>query len=197
MKRARKDFRLMPSWASVCERVTEAMNHSISSFALIVLVWLSACSGSGGASSTPTNTAVVIMGQAPDAPAGCGVQEVVQRLLDFAEAFNRQDPQLGNSFFSERAPFAWYSAPGGDQTTIYSPKELATYFEHRYAQHERLNFKRIQVNGWEAGRGLVHFEFAVNRQANDIYAGAAQEVIGKGAFHCVTQTFVVISIGDA
>jgi hypothetical protein len=145
---------------------------------------------------------IVVTGQADGAPAGCGVQEIAQRLLDFATAFNRGDPQLTPAFFNSRAPFAWYSAPDGDPRTgghvaVYSAKELPAYFERRQAQHEQPQFKRIKVNGWESGRGLVHFEFTVNRQADDLNGGAARDVMGKGALHCQTQAFVAFSIGDA
>ncbi len=167
-----------------------------------------ATQGSHASPGTPTTPPAqpapesVVTGQADGAPAGCGVQEVAQRLLDFAKAFNRSDPELTSTFFNSRAPFAWYSAPDGDQKTgghvaVYSVKELPAYFERRQTQHEQLRFKRIQVNGWESQRGLVHFEFTVSRQADDLNGGAAREVIGKGAFHCQTQAFVAISIGDA
>jgi hypothetical protein len=80
---------------------------------------------------------------------------------------------------------------------VYSVKELPAYFERRQAQHEQLQFKRIKVNGWGSGRGLVHFEFTVNRQADDLNGGAACDVMGKGALHCQTRAFVAFSIGDA
>jgi hypothetical protein len=57
--------------------------------------------------------------------------------------------------------------------------------------------QRITVNGWEAARGLVHFDFTVNRQADDLNNGIGVEVVGKGALHCQTQSFAAISIGDA
>ena len=178
--------------------------RSVSNLLVIMALWLSACS-SPATSGNPSRQAgndVVVTGQATGAPDGCDVQEVAQRLLEFADAFNRDDPQFVPMFFSDRAPFAWYSAPDGDPTAgtqgtdVYSTKELPAYFERRHAQHEQLFFKEIQVNGWEAQRGLVHFEFTVNRQADDLHDGAAQDVMGKGALHCQTQTFVVISIGD-
>jgi hypothetical protein len=179
--------------------------HSVSSLLVITALWLSACSNPA-TSSSPNRQAsddVVVTGQASGAPDGCGVEEVAQRLLDFADAFNRNDLQVVPTFFSNRAPFAWYSAPDGNPTAgaqgtaVYSTKDLPAYFERRHAQHEQLFFKEIQVNGWETQRGLVHFEFTVNRRADDLNGGIARDVIGKGALHCQTQTFVVISIGSA
>ena len=148
-------------------------------------------------STLPTNLPTVT-GQANGAPAGCSVQEVAQSLQDFATALNAGDQQQLLTLFSDRAPFAWYSAAerGSTYRDIYKVKELPQYFEERHAQHEYLEFKWIQVNGWEEQRGLVHFGFALNRQADDLNSGQALEVIGKGAFHCETKAFVVTSIGD-
>jgi len=180
-----------------------------------LLFVLTACAAPGQATQdshaspgTPTTppaqptSETVVTGQADGAPAGCDVQQVAQRLLDFAAAFNRSDAQLVTTFFNADAPFAWYSAPDGDPKTgghiaVYSVKELPAYFERRQAWHEQLQFKRIKVNGWESQRGLVHFEFTVSRQADDLNGGAARNVIGKGALHCQTQAFVAFSIGDA
>lgn len=148
--------------------------------------------------STPSTSLPIVTGQADGAPAGCSVQEVAQELQDFAVAFNDGDQQHLLTLFSNRAPFAWYSAPEGDSTfrDIYTVEELPQYFEQRHTQHEHLEFKWIQVNGWEEQRDLVHFAFAVSRQADDLNSGQAHEVIGKGALHCTTKTFVVISIGS-
>ncbi len=155
------------------------------------------------AQSTKVSDNVVVTGQADRAPEGCDVPEVAQRLLDFADAYNHADPDMVPTFFSDAAPFAWYSAPdavnpaGTEVTAVESVNELPAYFERREAQHEQLTFKQIQVNGWEAQRGLVHFQFTVSRQADDLNGSVALEVIGKGAIHCQTQTFVAIFIGDA
>lgn len=148
--------------------------------------------------STPPTSLPTVTGQADGAPAGCSVQEVAQQLQDFAVAFNDGDRQQLSTLFSNHAPFAWYSAPEGDATfrDIYTVEELPQYFEQRHTQHEYLEFKRIQVNGWEEQRDLVHFGFVVSRRADDLNSGQAREVIGKGAFHCKTKTFIAISIGS-
>lgn len=168
---------------------------------LTSVLWLNACSSFATAASpsTPTPDAVVVTGEASGAPQGCGVQEVGQLLLDFAEAFRASDPEAVLTFFSSQAPFAWYSAPDSDPavpTAIYSTNDLPKYFERRRTQNEMLQFKKIKVNGWESQRGLVHFEFVVNRQADDLYNGTGLDVTGKGAVHCQTKSFVVISIGE-
>lgn len=100
--------------------------------------------------STPPTSLPTVTGQADGAPAGCSAQHVAQQLQDFAVALNGGDQQKLSTLFSDRAPFAWYSAPEGDSTfrDIYRVKELAQYFEQRHAQHEYFEFKQIRVNGW-------------------------------------------------
>jgi hypothetical protein len=158
---------------------------------------------SGSHARPPLKRSAAVSGSADGAPAGCGVPDVAQRVQDFATAFNGANLKLLSTFFSNQAPFAWYSAPEGAENSgkqnmaIYDPNELPAYFQRRQAEREQLDFIRIQINRWEPGRGLVHFEFTVNRQADDLNGGQVQEIIGKGAFHCKTRTFAVMSIGDA
>src|SRR6266508_2063541 len=144
--------------------------------------------------STPATSLPTVTGQAEGAPAGCSVQEFAQQLQNFAAAVNEGDQQQLSTLCSNRAPFAWYADPEGASTmrSIYVVGELDQYFEQRHAQHEYLEFQQIQVNGWEAQRDLVHFEFTVSRRADDLNSGQARKVIGKGAFHCKTKTFVAI-----
>ena len=178
------------------------MTRKIAGFLLLTsLLWLNACSNVA-TSADPSRQAlddVLITGQASGAPEGCGVREVSQVLLDFAYAVHDGDPEAALTYFNSQAPFAWYSAPDSDPaapTAIYSTSDLPKYFERRHAQNEILQFKQINVNGWEAGRGIVHFDFIVNRQADDLNNGIGLDMTGKGALHCQTQSFVVISIGD-
>lgn len=175
------------------------MKHTGKSIFLITVLLASACSGS----ETPNNTStaedgnVTVTGHADGAPIGCGVEEVGQRLLDFANAFNRQDSQLAPTFFGAGV---WYSASEGNKvgdtqyTTIYLGKNLPAFFERRYDQHEKLLFKEIRMNGWESQRNIVHFEFTINRQADDLHDGAARDVGGKGAFWCQTQRIIVFAM---
>ncbi len=128
---------------------------------------------------------------------------MAQRLVNFADAFNRSDPGLVPAFFDPANPtmqFRWYYAyeekKTGVETTVRSVERLSTYFERRQAQHEQLQFRRIQVNGYLAS-GLVNFEFTVNRQADDFNGGIPKDVSGKGALQCGTQTFIVLNIGDS
>src|SRR5919108_5354952 len=100
---------------------------------------------------------VTVTGHADGAPAGCTIEEVGQRILDFANAFNRRDSQLVPMFFGAGV---WYcesegnNAGGTQYTTIYLGRDLAAFFDRRYAQHEQLLLKEIQVNGWESQRNI-------------------------------------------
>ena len=166
---------------------------------LIVVFLTSACSKIDLPNNAPTADGgnVTVIGHADGAPAGCSVEEVGKRLLDFANAFNRQDSQLVPMFFGAGV---WYSGSEGDNaggtqfTTIYLGRDLPAFFDRRHAQHEQLIFKKIQINGWESQRNIVHFGFTVNRQADDLYDGEARDVIGKGAFQCLTQRIIVFGL---
>ena len=168
------------------------MNRPTAVLLLILMLFTSACSRE-----------VVITGEADGAPAGCGVQDVAQRLIGFADAFDQRDPQVVSEFFpanDSSISFRWYYASEGEKTgeesTVRSVEELPAYFERRQAQHEQLHFRRIKVNGY-GGAGLVHFEFTVRRQADDVNGGIARDVVGKGALQCGNHTFVVLNIGDS
>lgn len=166
---------------------------------LIVMLLAGACSRADvpNNASTADDGNVTVTGHADGAPAGCNVEEVGQRLLDFANAFNRQDSQLVPMFFGAGV---WYCGSEGDNvggtqyTTIYLGRDLPAFFDRRHTQHEQLLFKEIQVNGWESQRNIVHLDFTVNRRADDLYDGEARDVIGKGAFHCQTQKIIVFCL---
>jgi hypothetical protein len=175
------------------------MEQVVRSILLIGVLLTNACSRADipNNSSTADGGKVTVTGHADGAPAGCNVDEVGQRILDFANAFNRQDSQLASMFFGVGV---WYSGSEGDNagstryTTIYSGRDLPAFFDRRHAQHEQLLFKRIQVNGWEAQRNIVHFHFIVNRQADDLYEGKARDVVGKGAFQCQLDKIIVFGL---
>lgn len=175
------------------------MKQIAKSIFLIIVFLTSACSRPDVSSnaSTADGGTVTVTGHADGAPAGCSVEEVGQRLLDFADAFNRQDSQLVAMFFGAGV---WYSGSEGDlagatqYTTIYLGRDLPAFFDRRHAQKEQLLFREIQVNGWESQRNIVHFAFTANRRADDLYGGKARDVDGKGAFHCQTQKIIVFAL---
>jgi hypothetical protein len=176
--------------------LADTLKQVARSIFLIIVFSANACSKDDipDNASTADGGNVTVTGHAEGAPAGCSVEEVGQRLLDFANAFNRRDSQLVSTFFGAGV---WYSGSEGDHaggmqyTTIYSGRDLPAFFDRRHAQNEHLLFKQIQVNGWEWQRNIVHFAFTVNRRADDLYDGKAREVVGKGAFHCQLQKIIV------
>ncbi|GAB4577418.1 MAG: hypothetical protein Fur0022_01490 [Anaerolineales bacterium] len=157
------------------------------SILLIIMLLMSASSRTGVSddSATAEGGNVTVTGHADGAPTGCSVEEVGQRLVDFANAFNQRDSQLVPMFFGAGV---WYSGSEGDHaggtqyTTIYLGRDLPAFFERRFAQHEQILFNSIQVNGWEAQRNIVHFAFTLSRQADDLHNGVARDGVGKGAF---------------
>lgn len=151
--------------------------------------------------------AVIVTGQAAGAPPGCSAHDVAQRLVDLFDAINRGDPNVVPEFFGrkESERFQWYSiGESGKAGTAenffvaHRLDELAAYFVQRHAQHEHLQLRRLKVNGWDEGRGLVHFgpvEFT--RTADDLVLPPADMVAqgtGKGAYHCEGRAFVVLSL---
>jgi hypothetical protein len=102
---------------------------------------------------------------------------------------------------------SWYSMTerhnagprsGDQQFVAWTRDDLAVYWQQRQRQHEHLELRRLQVNSWEPERGLVHFgPLVVSRRADDLApppSGSSGQAVGKGAFHCATRTFVVISL---
>lgn len=101
------------------------------------------------------------------------------------------------SFFGTGDRFEWYSAPEAETQAgaVYTMKDLPAYFSRRQAQHEQVQLQKFQANGWEAERGLVHFQFDATRHADDLGDGQPSTIVGKGAFFRNQQAFVVISLG--
>jgi hypothetical protein len=168
---------------------------------------LAACQSSGRATvSTETVSApilpssVQVSGQADGAPPGCSPQDVANRLIELFDAIGRGDPNVVPDFF-DGPQFAWYgigeaNMPGGvekNRFVAHSLEELPAYFTQRHEKHEQVTLRELQVNGWEPERGLVHFgPVVLYREADDL-RGMAE---GKGAYHCETQTFAVLSLAS-
>jgi len=136
---------------------------------------------------------VVRTGDADGAPAGCSPADVTNRLSAMFAAINRGDPTVVAEFYgvAPNVPFQWYSL---DEYAAFSLAELEAYLRERHAHQEQLQLERIQFNGWDPGRGLVHFgPLRLSRTADDLPAGP-HVVEGKGAFHCQRQTVVVLSL---
>jgi hypothetical protein len=156
------------------------------------------------ASASDSNYAehVLVSGDAEDAPVECRPTAVAQRLSSLFAAINQADPNIVPDFFGKQGQlFQWYSmtefrTSDRDKRhfVAHNLDDLATYFTQRYTQHEHLQLQQVNVNSWDSARGLVHFgPVVVLRAADDLPPGVHQTE-GKGAFHCETLTFVVLSL---
>jgi len=123
------------------------------------------------------------------------------------DPISRGDPNVIDDYFgkSRNAPFQWFSmtATGTGESNrqhfvAYNLHDLAAYFSGRHEHNERLKLKSIEVNGFDAARGIVQLgPFALTRRADDLQSrGGSQEhqVVGKAAYDCATQAFVVFSL---
>ena len=170
---------------------------------VLLIVFTSSCSKA----TTPTHENYVVTGNADGAPTGCSPQDIARRIVEMFDAINRGEPNLVDEYFGrkDKAPFEWYSMTETGKTdadknhfTAYSWDDLAAYFEQRYQQHERMQLRSVQFNGWDHGRGLVHFgPIELTRHADDLrlgLGGSESIASGKGAYHCETKAFVVLSL---
>lgn len=110
---------------------------------------------------------------------------------------SKGDASVVDEFFgrSRGAPFQWYSMTGSQHFVAYNWEDLADYIAQRHDQGEQLRLRSMRFNGWEKARGLVHLgRITAERTAKDLEEDEA-EVEGKGAYHCETRAFVVLSLG--
>jgi hypothetical protein len=168
-------------------------------------VFISSCS----TATVSTHEQYLVTGNADGAPIGCSPQDVASRIVEMLDALNRGDTnKLVDEYFGrkEKAPFEWYSMTEFGKTdteknhfVAYTWEDLARYFEQRHQQHEQMKLRWVQFNAWDAGRGLVHFgPLEVTRHADDLsrgLGGSESIASGKGAYHCDTKAFVVLSLG--
>jgi hypothetical protein len=152
--------------------------------------------------ATPPNANYVVTGNADGAPTGCSPQDIARRIVEMFDAINRSDPNVVDEYFGRKAsaPFEWYSMTevGQNHFVAYKWADLVTYFDQRYQQHEQLQLRSVQFNAWDADRGLVHFgPIELTRHAADLKPGLGGPdsiASGKGAYHCGTKAFVVLSL---
>jgi hypothetical protein len=140
---------------------------------------------------------VSITGSAEGAPQRCSVEAVAGRLYDLSQAVDQADANLVPKFFGDsESGFQWFCLQDGlNPFTAYTLDELRVYLQGRYEKNERWKLERLQVNGYDAGRELTHFGPVVfTRTADDLES--ASQVLGKGAFSCVDETFVVLCLGE-
>lgn len=141
--------------------------------------------------STAVPIDMIVTGSAEGAPDGCTAETVTERLVDMAAAVNSADPNMARDFFGGQ----WYcTIEEGQPFTAYTTPELEAHLQRRYAQHERWQVASINVNGWEQTRGIIHFgPVVIWRTADDLEKPF--ESMGKGAYSCERQRFVVLCLG--
>jgi hypothetical protein len=148
------------------------------------------------AAASASLAGVTVTGSAEGAPEGCTVETVAERLVALAAAVNNADPNVVPAFFgTSDATFEWYCMhDAGESFTATSLDELDAYFRRRYEQHERWTLQSVQVNGW--ARGVLHFGPVVISHTADDFASTF-EALGKGAYSCEREQFVVLCLGEA
>jgi hypothetical protein len=74
--------------------------------------------------------------------------------------------------------------------------QLAAYFKERHQQHEVLRLIRVELNGWDGGRGLVQISgIRFTRSADDLpVPGQGYSGDGKASFFCEKHRFEVMSL---
>jgi hypothetical protein len=147
----------------------------------------------------------------------CNAQHVATRLAQLFEAISDGDTGITDEYFGPNrsgpfvefgapyigyvgGPFVWFSftelgvLPQNHYVT-YSMDDLKDHFIARHAAGQRMRLRGVRFN--RRTGDLLHFapvEFDfLKRDASDtqwvVYAGG-----GKGAYHCPTGTFAVLSL---
>ena len=139
---------------------------------------------------------VIITGQSDGAPSGCSPREIAHLIVQFFNEFNRGDQKELARFFNPT--FQWYYV-GQDGFETSNRDKLLAYFAERHQHREQLRLIKIQVNGWDEPRGLVHFgPLFFSRHADDINRANNPEGItdGKGAIICEEKKILVWATGS-
>jgi hypothetical protein len=150
---------------------------------------------------TPTPTVQASLRRSSDhLPAGCALDETVQFLTDFLDAFNRGDvaalprffPTEGVYPYADQRGFQWYSVTDQNGHFVtYDPANLPAYLVDRHEQHERLQLLELEVAAsWHPGVDIV---FRLSRKADDL---PSHEANGKGAIYCDDHTIFVWSMAQ-
>jgi len=113
--------------------------------------------------------------------------------MDLATAVNNAEENAAREFFGNGSSMEWFcTMEDGQPFTAYTTDELEAHFQRRYAQHEQWQVESIQFNGW--ARGAIHFgPVIIRRTADDL--SSPYRVLGKGAYNCARQQFVVLCLG--
>ena len=132
----------------------------------------------------------------------CSARHVAKRLAQLFEALSQGDPDVAEEFFGHGrgAPFRWFSftefyADPPVHFVTYSSDSLDVYFSERHAAGYRLRLRGITFNRYDGSLlhfGPIAFDFVGANAADRTAAGYAGS--GKGAYHCATASFAVLSL---
>ena len=161
---------------------------------------LSSCS-----SDAPAPPHVTVKGSAPGAPADCGMDHLIDQLQQLGQALSDQDLEQSISLF-DADHFEWFSinqsSPSSqDRTTqtAYDLPSLRILIQDRFERNETWALQEVQVGSWDAQRNLIHFGPLVFDLSSDPEAQSNTEedswkTFGKGAYHCPSRSFAVLSL---
>ena len=152
-----------------------------------------------GASLAPLLAAALLAGSPASATGeSCNEQGTRELLGTFIGAFNRGDFAQLDQLFARGMWWRWYAvgtAPGKRiQAAAYNRKTLVQYFRARHKKHERLRLLSFQYGG--RSDGYAHFQYEIQRSADDIAAPRSRTYTGKGAMSCWVGRLSVWGMGE-
>lgn len=143
------------------------------------------------------------MGQLNGSVDACDAATVERRLTELFAAISNGEGDIPERFFAygKEAPFQWYSFTERhlgiqDHYVTYSRDSLAQKFAGVGDSSVRMVLRSVTVNRF--GMGALHFgpvEFDFFDGSNNSEGQRGYSGTGKGAYHCTTESFIVLSLG--
>ena len=133
--------------------------------------------------------APLLAAAAVGAPAPCSPADTRRVVAAFVGAWNRGDLAAVDRLIARPPVFKWFSsgAPGARiGAASANRRALLRYVAARHARHDRIRLRWFRHNGSDVrtdGR-YGHFEYELERSADDWNGGAAFVAPGKGAVNC-------------
>lgn len=170
----------------------------------VIAIVITACVSPPLASqSLPPVSELRIVDNAGTSGQQCGAEHVAARLAQLFEAISEGASGIAEEYFGDErgAPFRWFSftefyVEPSKHFVTYSADRLDAHFGERHAGGYRLRLRGVTFNRRDGGLlhfGPVEFDFLAPGAAavpGTVYSGT-----GKGAYHCPTESFSVLSLG--
>ena len=176
--------------------VARAFNRSV--FALLATLVITMEVSAQVQLSPPVARSVTISASAKV----CDPAAVKTKLAALFEAISSGESGIARRFFAygQEAPFQWYSLTQFHTGTknhfvTYSRDSLEARFAQHQAARDRFTLHEVTFNGERDS--AIHFgpvEFSFYDGAHSAPAGQGYPGTGKGAFHCPSQSFIVLSL---